>query len=107
MLDTEREKLPVLDEEDDPEASWIKCYWRPLMAMQYLCVCVFDFMAAPILTGILSAIFGIPYVQWHPITLEGGGLYHMAMAAIVGITAYTRGMEKIERIKTEITEPRA
>ena len=95
----------AVDREDSE--YWLKKYWRPLMAMQYLLVCLFDFMFAPIMTGILSIITNQPYMQWHPLTLEGGGLYHASMAAIVGITAWTRGMEKIEQMKTEPpTEPR-
>jgi hypothetical protein len=33
--------------------------------------------------------------QWSPITLSNGGLFHMAMGAIVGVTAWSRGREKI------------
>lgn len=96
MVDSQEEAVAP-----EPNEDWVKAYWRPLMAMQYLFVCIFDFVVAPVLTGILSAIFGIPYMQWHPITLEGGGLYHVSMGAIVTMTAWTRGMEKIETIKNE------
>jgi N-acetyl-anhydromuramyl-L-alanine amidase AmpD len=30
--------------------------------------------------------------------LKEGGFYHLAMAAIIGVAAWTRGREKIERI---------
>jgi hypothetical protein len=36
--------------------------------------------------------------QWNPITLKEGGFYHLAMAAIIGVAAWTRGQEKITRI---------
>lgn len=36
--------------------------------------------------------------QWDPITLKEGGFYHLAMAAIIGVAAWTRGQEKITRI---------
>jgi hypothetical protein len=34
--------------------------------------------------------------QWNPLTLQGAGLFHMAMGAVLGITAYGRSKEKIE-----------
>jgi hypothetical protein len=33
--------------------------------------------------------------QWSPITLQGAGLFHMAMGAILGIAAYGRTQEKL------------
>jgi hypothetical protein len=79
----------------EKEDHWLKTYWRPAMAWQYLVVCLFDFLFAPILTGWYSWLAGITYAPWSPITLGDGGFYHMAMAAIVGITAWSRGKEKI------------
>ena len=35
---------------------------------------------------------------WEPITLKEGGFYHLAMAAIIGVAAWTRGQEKIQKI---------
>ena len=37
---------------------------------------------------------------YDPITLKEGGFYHLAMAAIIGVAAWTRGQEKIQRIAT-------
>lgn len=36
--------------------------------------------------------------QWMPLTLQGAGLFHAAMGAILGIAAWTRGREKIARM---------
>jgi hypothetical protein len=33
--------------------------------------------------------------QWKPLTLEGAGLFHMAMGAILGIAVYGRTQEKM------------
>jgi hypothetical protein len=33
--------------------------------------------------------------QWQPITLQGAGLYHIAMGAVLGIAAYGRTQEKL------------
>ena len=35
---------------------------------------------------------------WDPLTLKESGFYHLAMAAIIGVAAWTRGQEKIQRI---------
>ena len=32
---------------------------------------------------------------WHPLTLEGAGLFHMAMGAVLGIAAFGRTQEKL------------
>jgi hypothetical protein len=39
--------------------------------------------------------------MWQPLTLQGGGLVHIAFGAILGISAYTRGQEKIAQVKSE------
>ena len=80
------------------EEPWLKQYWRPLMAYQYLLVCLFDFVLAPILTMILSKYLG-GYHPWEPLTLKESGYYHMAMGAILGVAAWTRGQENLERTR--------
>jgi len=80
------------------EDSWIKHYWRPAIAWQYLIVCLFDFIIAPTLTGVLSYYTKTPYMPWEPLTLKESGFYHMAMGAIIGVSAWTRGQEKIRNI---------
>lgn len=80
------------------EEPWLKQYWRPLMAYQYLLVCLFDFIIAPSLTMLLAKYHIVEYKQWDPITLKESGYYHMAMGAILGVAAWTRGMEKIKRL---------
>lgn len=78
--------------------SWIKQYWRPIMAYQYTAVCLFDFLIGPILTMVYFKLAGGEYVQWKPLTLQEGGFYHLSMAAVVGVAAWTRGREKITRL---------
>ena len=72
--------------------TWIKQYWRPAIAWQYFAVCLFDFIIFP------AAYMYIAKQPWDPITLKEGGFYHLAMAAIIGVAAWTRGQEKIQRI---------
>jgi len=83
------------------EASWIKHYWRPAMAYQYLLVCLFDFIIFPMVTMAFYASTDQVYVQWQPITLNASGFYHLAMGAIIGVSAWTRGQEKITNIWKE------
>jgi hypothetical protein len=69
------------------------------MAWQYLVVCSFDFLLAPIMNAIYSQWAGSAFVPWDPLTIRGGGLYHIAMAAVVGVTAWTRGNENMKMIE--------
>lgn len=74
------------------DESWIKQYWRPLMAYQYAAVCLCDFIVFPSLS---MALMNAP---WDPLTLKESGFYHLAMSAIIGVAAWTRGQEKVKRI---------
>lgn len=82
-----------------PSESWMDRKWRPLMAIQYTAVCVCDFIIFPILFTIVqfweTSEVNDAFRQWVPITIHGGGLYHIAMGAVLGITAWSRGKEKI------------
>lgn len=79
--------------------SWLKSRWRPLVAWQYIFVCFFDFVIGPVLTMIFFYNTDGSYVQWMPLTIQGGGLYHLAMGAVLGITSWSRGQEKLKRIE--------
>lgn len=83
------------------EKSWFKHYWRPAIAWQYFVVCLFDFIIAPVLTAFYAALVKITYIPWDPITLKETGLYHIAMGAILGVSAWSRGKEKIAKIEME------
>ena len=70
--------------------------WRPMMAMSYMATILFDFILGPILYNVLQYWNpGQAVGMWVPLTLQGGGMYHIAMGAILGISAFTRGQEKI------------
>lgn len=73
------------------------------MAWQYLVVCLFDFLFAPMMTAWYCWFAKVPYEVWKPITLGDSGFYHMAMAAIVGISAWTRGQEKVARVDVDVS----
>ena len=76
--------------------DWMNKKWRPAMGWMYMSVCLFDFMFAPIMWSIIQAYFkGNVQSQWTPLTLQGAGLFHVAMGAVLGIAAYGRTQEKI------------
>jgi hypothetical protein len=85
--------------------TWLQKYWRPMMAVAYMVIILFDFIVAPILWSILQAYAaGAVTLQWAPLTLLSGGIFHAAMGAVLGISAFTRGKEKIERLRTTYQE---
>ena len=58
--------------------------------------CIADFVVFPILWSLVQVIGGGRVeTQWQPITLQGAGLYHIAMGAVLGIAAYGRTQEKL------------
>ena len=66
------------------------------MGWMYMVVCSFDFVIAPILWSLLQSIsHGSVNTQWQPLTLQGAGLFHIAMGAVLGIAAYGRTQEKL------------
>lgn len=77
--------------------DWMNKRWRPAMGWSYMLTCLADFVIFPILWSLLQAVSsGSVTTQWQPITLQGAGLYHLAMGAILGIAAYGRTKEKME-----------
>lgn len=78
-------------------ADWINKKWRPAMGWVYMATCTADFVLFPIMWSVLQALSkGNVTSQWQPLTLQGAGLYHIAMGAVLGIAAYGRTKEKIE-----------
>jgi len=92
--------MPDLQNSIDQE-HWMNSKWRPMMGWTYMVTCIFDFILGPIFYNLLQ--FWNPGQQvgmWQPLTLGGGGLYHLAMGAVLGIAAWSRGQEKIANITT-------
>lgn len=86
--------------------DWMNKTWRPAMGWMYMVVCVFDFILFPVLwtTAQLWEHHGVagPIVQWNPLTLQGAGLFHMAMGVVLGLTAWGRTKEKISGYDTQM-----
>jgi hypothetical protein len=86
------------------DEHWAKAFWRPAMGWLYMVICFMDFVGFPLLTIFLPIIFKpfglvMPYQAWTSLTLSNGGLIHLAFGAILGVSAFTRGQEKIAGAK--------
>ena len=86
-----------------PAEDWMARKWRPMMGWTYMATCVFDFVIAPIAWSMLQAFLKQPVTQWMPVTLQGAGLYHVAMGAVLGVAAYGRTQEKLGGASTAST----
>ena len=81
---------------EQKKEDWMNSKWRPMMGWMYMLVCTFDFVIAPILWSLVQAIYkGGVNVQWQPLTLQGAGLFHIAMGAVLGVAAFGRTQEKM------------
>lgn len=100
--------------------KWMRENWRPLAAFIYLAINIFDFLIAPIFMGLtnettaqfVAGITGLdPSVQailankpnggWTPLTLQGSGMFHISFGAILGVSAWSRGTEKVGELRQE------
>jgi len=90
------EEYAKMSDSEKKKEDWMNSKWRPMMGWMYMVVCTADFVVFPVLWGLLQTIGGGRVeTQWMPITLQGAGLFHIAMGAILGIAAYGRTQEKL------------
>ena len=85
-------------DEKKKDEDWMQKKWRPAMGWMYMVVCFFDMVIFPILWAIVQTLSHQTLVQWNPLTLQGAGLFHVAMGAVLGIAAFGRTQEKIAEI---------
>ena len=92
------------EEVKKPDEDWMTKKWRPLMAMMYMACCLCDFALFPIMFTVVqfweTQAANDAFRQWVPITLQGGGLFHVAMGGVLGVTAYGRTQEKLGGVAT-------
>jgi len=89
-------RKPKISESEQKKEDWMNSKWRPMMGWMYMVVCSFDFVVAPIMWSLLQSLsHGSVNTQWQPLTLQGAGLFHIAMGAVLGIAAYGRTQEKL------------
>jgi Holin of 3TMs, for gene-transfer release len=101
--DKEREQYRKDRELEQKESKqnehWVQKFWRPAMGWLYMGICFMDFIGFPLLTIFLPILFKpfglvMPYTAWKSLTLDNGGLIHIAFGAILGVSAFTRGQDK-------------
>ena len=82
-------------EQDKQTEDWMVKKWRPAMGWTYMAICILDMAVFPVLWSVVQVMTVTPLTQWNPLTLQGAGLVHLAMGAVLGIAAWSRGQEKI------------
>lgn len=84
------------NETNTKKEDWMNSKWRPMMGWCYFLINIADFIVFPILWSIIQMLGeGKIESQWNPLTLQGAGLLHIAFGAILGVTAWSRGQEKL------------
>ena len=87
---------PEISESEKKKEDWMNSKWRPMMGWMYMAVCSMDFVIFPILWSLLQSLsHGQVTSQWQPLTLQGAGLFHIAMGGVLGLAAYGRTQEKM------------
>jgi len=82
-------------EKKEGGTEWMQKLWRPAMGWMYMIICLADMLVFPVLWSLLQAMMHMPITQWNPLTLQGAGLFHIAMGAVLGISAFGRTQEKL------------
>lgn len=83
----------------DAEPAYTR-YWRASIAWMYIAVCLFDFVIGPVFYAWYAyetkdiAKFG----EWKTLTLGDGGIFHLSMGAILGVSSWSRGQEKMKQM---------
>ena len=85
----------MAEEKDGGGAEWMQKLWRPAMGWMYMLICMADMIVFPVLWALWQGINHVPITQWNPLTLQGAGLFHIAMGAALGISAFGRTQEKL------------
>lgn len=87
------------------DEDWMQKKWRPAMGWMYMVVCMMDMVVFPVAWSLLQTVTSTPITQWNPLTLQGAGLFHLAMGAVLGIAAFGRTQEKIAGSANNVSTP--
>jgi hypothetical protein len=85
----------MTSESEKKKEDWMNSKWRPMMGWMYMLICTMDMVIFPVLWSLLQAVTHTAITQWNPLTLQGAGLFHIAMGAVLGIAAFGRTQEKM------------
>ena len=80
---------------ESKKEDWMNSKWRPMMGWMYMLICMMDMVIFPVLWSLLQTVTHTTITQWNPLTLQGAGLFHIAMGAVLGIAAFGRTQEKL------------
>ena len=95
----------MADEPNKPTEDFATAKWRPFMGWTYMAICFFDFVIGPVMNVAFSIITKTPLIAWKSLTLDNGGLFHLAMGAVLGVAAYGRTQEKVSKIENPPPAP--
>ena len=95
MEQTMSEETKELSVSEKKKEDWMNSKWRPMMGWMYMLICTMDMVVFPVLWSLLQAVTHTAITQWSPLTLQGAGLFHIAMGAVLGIAAFGRTQEKL------------
>ena len=87
------------------DEDWMQKKWRPAMGWMYMLICTLDMGVFPVAWSILQTLQHQTITQWQPLTLQGAGLFHLAMGAVLGIAAFGRTQEKLAGTATNVPVP--
>ena len=93
---SEQKNYNDMSESEKKKEDWMNAKWRPMMGWMYMIVCTCDFVLFPVLWSLVHVIMHTGQnTQWQPLTLQGAGLFHIAMGAVLGLAAWGRTQEKL------------
>lgn len=90
---------------EQKQEDFMTAKWRPAMGWSYMIICCMDMVVFPVIWSLAQVLTKQPITQWNPLTLQGAGLFHMAMGAVLGIAAFGRTQEKVAKIETATPTP--
>ena len=101
------EEYAKMSDSEKKKEDWMNSKWRPMMGWLYMATCTFDFIIFPMIYAILQTVVKGQVTQWQPLTLQGAGLYHIAMGAVLGLAAWGRTQEKLNGANNGGLQPMA
>jgi len=91
--------------DENKNEDWMQKKWRPAMGWMYMIICTLDMAIFPVMWSLLQVFTDQTVTQWSPLTLQGAGLFHLAMGAVLGIAAWGRTQEKVAGAASNVTSP--
>lgn len=89
------------------QEDFMSRHWRGLMGFTYCFICFFDFVVGPCLYLYVQQFetqaVNDAYRQWQPMTLQGGGLFHLAMGAVMGVSSWGKTQERTAENKPNVS----